>query len=325
MRVDLPAGWNGRIVLGAEGSPVLHAAPYPLPENDDDSGEVARESIGTAQAIYLNVRNLGAGGSPLTLPVAFSASDFAAPPAGPGSLCCKITEATREGAVDGGLFRITAVSGGNEPPSAGVLAEANDVLRTLDLAHYVRATVPALPADAERIEGHGVSMRLPAGWTGHAGRGELDAGSGEISLKLLEHGSPDGFVTGRTPIELSATEFLPPQGGSDPAVPASTGRSFVDHGRHFVLWVEARSLPPTAEALEQANEALSTLNVEPGDFYPGTVDPATFTARACECRARATHAAGLELSRWLGRARDPARTGAARATRAPRAGGRARA
>jgi hypothetical protein len=43
-----------------------------------------------------------------------------------------------------------------------------------------------------------------------------------------------------------------------------------------VLWTSAGSLPPSAEALEQANAALAALTVEPGDFYPGSVEPATF-------------------------------------------------
>src|SRR3989442_1623319 len=135
MSVELPAGWTGRIVLGAAGRPVLHAAAFPLSANDDDSGEIAPETLRKARAMYM-------------------------------------------------------------------------------------------------------SMRLPAGWDGRMRRGELDASSTEISLRLLEHATGiDGtFVTGRVPIRLSDAEFVPP---------GETGRSFIDHDRAFVLWVKVEALPPS--------------------------------------------------------------------------------
>jgi len=272
--VDLPKGWTGRIVLGAAARPVLHAASFPLTANDDDSGEIAKESIGTSDAIYLNVRNLGAGGAPLALPIDLSAADFTRADGG----CCRVTEATREGSVNGARFRITAISGGVGPPAPSTLAQANDVLRSLSLGAYVPVPVAALPSDAKRIAAFGISMRLPQGWDGTAKRGELDASTGGLSLKLLEHANDGGFVTGRVPIELTPAEFLPPGAGSDRSIPASSGRSFVDNGRNFVLWAAADSLPPSAEAVRQANEALASLTVQPGDFYPYTVDPATFAS-----------------------------------------------
>jgi len=45
--VDLPPGWNARILIGAEGRAVLHAANFPLPSTDGDTGEVAQETIGS--------------------------------------------------------------------------------------------------------------------------------------------------------------------------------------------------------------------------------------------------------------------------------------
>jgi hypothetical protein len=266
--VDLPAGWNGRIVLGASGRPVLHAASFPLSANDDDSGEIARETLGQA---YVNVRNLGPGTSPHAFPVTFTPADFkpSAPTHG------RQTEASRQMAASDELFRITVICGG-EAPAENVIDEANSVLLGLRLEPYVAAAVRSLPPDAKRIEGYGISMRLPAGWSGGVDRGELDASSGEIRLRLLEHASDYGFVTGRAPIELTPAEFVPPSGESDPRIPASSGRSFVDHGRAFMLWVEASSFPPGEGPVNEANEALATLHVEPGDFYPGTVEPATF-------------------------------------------------
>ncbi len=271
MSVALPSGWTGRILLGAAGRPVLHAGSFPVPSNDDDSGEIAKESMG--RDMYLNVRDLGPGVSAQALPVSFSASEFA-PPHARG---WRVNEASREIAASGELYRVTALSGGQDPPSQRELDEANGVLRTLALDPYVHSTVPALPPAATQIEGYGISMRLPGDWKGKVTRGELDAGSAQIHLRLLERGGTDvAFAARKLPIELSDAEFVGPGAGFDPKIVAGTGRSFISHGREFVLWVEADSLPPDPRAVEQANEALATLKVEPGDFYPGKVEPATF-------------------------------------------------
>jgi hypothetical protein len=275
--VALPDGWTGRILLGASGRPVLHAASFPLPPGDDDSGEIAKESMG--RDIYLNIRDLGPGDSPVAFPLTFSASDFGPPPPGPGSMCCRITEVSRDVAVSDELYRITAISGGQDPPGDTLLDEANGVLTSLSLRPYTPQAIQPLPADAKRIEGHGISMRLPDGWDGSVGRGTLEASTPGLRLILRENGGTDApFVTGKTPIRLSAAEFVGPSGGLDPKIAAMTGRSFVEGGRDFVLDVEADSLPPSAELVTQANQALATLQIEPGDFYPGTVDPATFTS-----------------------------------------------
>jgi hypothetical protein len=123
-------------------------------------------------------------------------------------------------------------------------------------------------------------MRLPAGWDGAVTRGKLEASTAGLRLDLRELGATDTppFITGVAPIRLSTTEFVAPPPGTDPTLPASTGRSFGDHGRNFVLDVEADALPPSADLVTQANQAMATLDVKPGDFYPGTVEPATFDA-----------------------------------------------
>jgi hypothetical protein len=278
MSVNLPAGWNGRIVLGASGRPVLHAATFPLTAGDNDEGEVAKEAIGTAPAVYVNVRDLGPEDALGSFSIPFSASDFDPVPPAEGML----TQAHRDVAASDELYRITVLSGGDEPPSESMLQETNNVLRSLALEPYVPTAVPSLPPDAERLHGYGISMSLPPGWNGRVTRGELDAASADslgpddIRLRLLEHATNGGFVARRVPISLTPAEFVPPVGESDPNIPAMTGGSFVDQGRYFVLWVDAGSFPPSAEAVEQANAALATLTVEPGDFYPGTVEPATF-------------------------------------------------
>jgi hypothetical protein len=281
MAVSLPSGWSGRIVLGAEGRPVLHAASFPLPPNDDDSGEVAKESL---DGMYVNVHGLGRTGSAEELPITLAVADFKEPDPPYGS-----RETSREVAAAGELYSMTAVSGGRSAPPAILVDEANDLLSTLELEPYVPTAVPSLPADATRVDGYGISMRLPPGWNGGITRGELDAassanlGADDIRLRLLENGdSPQGagppFITGLPPIQLSTAEFVPPSGDPDPFIRASTGRSFVDHGRAFVLWIDAGSYPPSPQTVEEANQALATLTVQRGDFYPGTVEPATFSS-----------------------------------------------
>ena len=43
LRMDLPAGWDGRIFRHAEGEPTLHAASFALPARDGDFGSRATE------------------------------------------------------------------------------------------------------------------------------------------------------------------------------------------------------------------------------------------------------------------------------------------
>lgn len=286
MTIELPARWTGRIVLGAEGRPVLHAASYLLPANDGDTGQVAQETIGSRGQLYLNVRSLGPAseGSGDTLPVAFAVEDFGPPPPGPGSRCCFITVASRTVAASGHEYLVTVVSGSNDAPDEGTVAEANRVLATLSLEPYEAELTEA--ARGERVAKYGIGIRLPEGWEGRITRGKLEAASyalergdrpepGEIHLRLLEHGATDAepspFVTAHFPLRLRAAEFLPASEGT-----AESGRSFLAAGRRFVLWVKVGSLPPDAEALAQANAALAALTIEPGDFYPGSVEPATF-------------------------------------------------
>jgi hypothetical protein len=292
--VRLPSGWSARILLGAEGKPVLHAASFPLPSNDDDMGLVAQETIGSRGQTYVNVRDLGPGEADDSLPVAFASSDFGPPPPGPGSRCCFVTVASRDVAVGDDVYRITVTSGSNEPPSDDALAPVNALLSDLSLEEYEPEAAPTTAGERERLAGHGLDLVLPPGWDGRVSDGFFEAASfdlpdgtgtndplsldpDDIVLRVAEHGGSDTpFVSARLPVRLSATEFVPPEAGMRKGAPAVTGRSFVAGGREFVLSVVAGSLPPSSTALAEANAALATLRIEPGDFYPGSVEPATF-------------------------------------------------
>jgi len=295
LALELPSGWNARILSGGAGRPVLHAASFPLPSNDDDSGEIARETVGGPGQMYLNVRDLGPGETGSPLPVEFHRSDFGPPPPGPGSRCCFVTVASRDVAASGHVYRVTVISGSDELPSAPALAEVNALLSTVSLEPY-EPKRPTSAEEDERLTGYGIELTLPRGWDGRISSGVLEAasfrfshaaepsrplsvGRNEIAIRLIEHaGSDSPFVTARLPLQLAPTEFIRPGPGSGEQVPALSGRSFVASGRQFVLWVSAGSVPPSPSALAEANEALATLRVEPGDFYPGQVDPATFVS-----------------------------------------------
>ena len=260
-------------MLGASDRPVLHAASYPLEANDTDEGEIAKEAMGI-KGMYLNVRDLGTGDSPTGFPFSFDASDFGPLPPGPGSLCCHVLQASRDVSFDGELYRITATSGGDDSPPQADLAQLNDAIFSLRVDRYRPHSVE--PATGEAISGFGMHANLPPGWKGQVSRGEVNADDGSFSLTIREYSSPDAaaFITGRMPIQLGPAEFVRPPGGSS----YETGRSFVESGRDFVLWAHSDQDPPDATVLEQANSLLASFRVQPGDFYPGTVDPATFAA-----------------------------------------------
>jgi hypothetical protein len=293
LALELPVGWNGRILQGIEDRPVLHAASFPLSPNDDDSGEIARETIGGPGQIYVNVRDLGPGQKGSPMPVVFRSSDFGPPPPGPGSRCCLITVAPRDVSVAGHLYRVTVTSGSDERPSAAAVTEVNAVLSTLSIRPY--APKRPIPAEGgEQLRGYGINLTLPPGWQGRISNGKVEAASFDlgntthtdrasrvphdgIALQLSEQsGSDVAFVTARLPFQLAGTEFVAPQPRATEHASALTGRSFVTAGRQFVLWAIAGSLPPSSTALAEANGVLATLRIEPGDFYPGRVDPATF-------------------------------------------------
>ena len=268
--IQLPDGWTGRILIGSSGRPVLHAASFPVEANDTDEGEIAREAIGV-NGMYLNVRDVGAGAGTATVPVRFAPADFAA-----ASACCHLREATADVAGDGERFRITAVSGGADPPPARYLDQLNAALDSLRLAAYRPAAVT--PATGDAVDGFGLHVHVPDGWQGGIARGEIHGGDGALDLQISEYSSPDAasFVTGHLPLTIGPDEFVQPQGGSG----YETGRTFLAAGREFQLWVRSPDANPPAAELARANALLASFHAEEGDFYPGNVDAATFAEAA---------------------------------------------
>jgi hypothetical protein len=157
---------------------------------------------------------------------------------------------------------------------------------------------------------YGISVSLPPGWDGRVGRGVVQAATfplppehlpcwvemacgrltrTDVRVVLFENGRENRppVDLGEFPelsgdIQLEATDFGPSDGNSEDSLATGHGfarRTFQLSGRLFVLFVETGSLPPTADALAGLNDLLGSLVVEPGDFYPGTVEPARFPER----------------------------------------------
>jgi hypothetical protein len=265
--VDLPDGWTARILIGASGRPVLHAATFAVEANDTDDGRIAREAIG-AGGLYLNVRDLGPGEVDDSR-ARFDAGDF-----GPGSACCHLREASRELGGGGERFRVTVVSGGDDAPAPRYLDQLNEALATLALSPY-RAQ-PTQATTGEPIDAFGLHATFPPGWEGGIARGEVHAGDGSMDVGITEFSSPDAasFVTGILPLTIGPAEFVHQRGGTG----YETGRSFLQAGRQFQLWVRIPDAHPTADALEQVNAFLASFRAVRGDFYPGQVEPAIFAA-----------------------------------------------
>jgi hypothetical protein len=267
MAIELPDGWSGRIVIGASGRPVLHAASFVLESNDTDEGQIAEEELG-ATGMYLNVRDLSPGDAGESLPARFAASDFG-PTAFEGGVR---RQASLELASDGERFRVTAVSGGVAAPAQPYLDELNAALASLRLTAYAPTPVGAATGDA--IRGYGMHANLPSGWTGGIARGDVHASDGRVDLSITESDAPDAgsFVTGRMPLLIGPAEFVHQSVGAG----YETGRSFVENDRQFQLWVRAPQEDPSSEELASVNAFLASFSADAGDFYPGTVEPATF-------------------------------------------------
>jgi hypothetical protein len=139
IRVDLPAGWEGRLYKRLEGDPTLHAGTFPLPPEDGDFGGLAISSMaGDAAFLVLTEydRELAGRGlfAPSGHPTALSETDLdprALQRTRPGLLGVQrfFTEGAR-------AFCLYVVVGSRPSPGA-VLAKANEVLRTLSIGPTV--------------------------------------------------------------------------------------------------------------------------------------------------------------------------------------------
>jgi hypothetical protein len=174
-------------------------------------------------------------------------------------------------------------------------------------AAVVLLLVPACGAVEERqtsepvvMQRYGITLEVPAGWDVELTRGAVYAASFDVHAREPTAGLPADGVSlhlfeadpaadspplelelypARTrPPALAESDFRPPEPDAQ-RVEGVARRSFSLAGRPFDLFAYSGSLPPPPDALARLNELLTSLAVEPGDFYPGTVAPAEFTLR----------------------------------------------
>jgi hypothetical protein len=156
---------------------------------------------------------------------------------------------------------------------------------------------------------YGVSVMLPVGWEGQLGRGALHAASfplaaglspwtpeagkqmsaDDVLVALFEdeprHSPPlevSDYPELSGPLRLDAGDFEPFDGITEDSRATGHGytrRTFQVSGRFFALFAEAGERLPSPSLLGALNELLGSLAVEPGDFFPGTVEPGRFPDR----------------------------------------------
>jgi hypothetical protein len=135
----------------------------------------------------------------------------------------------------------------------------------------------SIPADAR----YGISISQPEGWDARIARGLVVAETANARVRLfetaLENRSPPTDIGAYSaldgPLQFAAGDFRAQDNQ------AIATRSFRLSERLFVAFVETSSLPPPSETLRELNELLASLEVAPGDFYPGFVEAPRFVPR----------------------------------------------
>ena len=149
------------------------------------------------------------------------------------------------------------------------------------------------------VHRYGISINAPEGWDATITRGAVRAANfplpppvgqplGEVELLLQlfetdpEADSPLPDLSLYPKVDavptLATHDFRPPEPGTQ-QVAALARRTFSVAGRLFVLFAESGTKVPPAAALVQLDELLATMSIDPGDFYPGSVDPPGFAPR----------------------------------------------
>jgi hypothetical protein len=141
------------------------------------------------------------------------------------------------------------------------------------------------------LERYGITVTAPPGWHARLTRATVEAetAAGDLLVRVFEY-EPETDVLleiqrthpdGR-PGSFTASEFGPPElGGDNPNDDSSKGQGFARRnfsmaGRSFDLFVESAPAKPSENALAELNELVESLEVEAGDFYPGTIEPPRF-------------------------------------------------
>jgi hypothetical protein len=133
---------------------------------------------------------------------------------------------------------------------------------------------------------YGIEVTPPVGWRARLTRATVEASirSGELRMRMFEY-EPEPDVLDETrrthppgpPRPFRAGEFASPElGGDNPEGEGFARRNFSLAGRYFDLFAESVAAEPSEAAVDGLNELVSSLEVSPGDFYPGTIAPPRF-------------------------------------------------
>jgi hypothetical protein len=154
------------------------------------------------------------------------------------------------------------------------------------------ATHPGGEDSGYRVADHGVSLRVPPGWTTQSLRGRLTLenfagshtpGQGQVWAAIdelsLDPRDPIGFPFPRLEgnLRIRPGQYPSPEWkGGD----LGAARLFAAAGRHFELMVVYGDRHPSGTVVHSLDAALSTLIVHPGNHYLGTLEPPRFAHHA---------------------------------------------
>ena len=128
---------------------------------------------------------------------------------------------------------------------------------------------------AATVERYGISLALPEGWAGEISRGIVHVHRGDVSVVFHEYETASvgeaAYFNRVWPVRLTAADLERRHEEDDTALLYSVS------GRLFSVFPDAGA--PARADLAELNAALAGIEVEAGDFYPGTVDPVAFRER----------------------------------------------
>jgi hypothetical protein len=145
------------------------------------------------------------------------------------------------------------------------------------IALLVTACGSAEPAG--RVERYGISLEVPDGWDGEISRGLIRIRRGDVSVELHEYETTSegeaAYFDDGWPVRLEAADFRQQRPGAESE---EDTRLVSVAGRLFSVFLHGDA-SAAAQQLKDLNEALAGIEVQAGDFYPGSVESVEFPER----------------------------------------------
>lgn len=125
---------------------------------------------------------------------------------------------------------------------------------------------------------NGISLDVPDGVSAEVTRGTIRIATSDLSVVLYEYepqsrGEATYFDAG-WPVRLEAADFRHRRPGT---ASDEDARLVSVAGRFFSVFTEGI---PVGRELEELNQTLATIRGEPGDYFPGSVEPTRFASRS---------------------------------------------